>query len=659
MAKTTATSDIRSLLTRIGSGELRLPEIQRGYVWKPTQVATLLDSLYRLYPSGALLLWQTAEAPELRAMGANAPVTLPMAQPLYLLDGQQRLTSLFRVFTDDPRAQIVFNVEKETFQNQSAATAKDPRWIKVHDVLTGKGKFALLKRLTESLPELSEEVIDERITRVAKIGDYPYHLEILSDLTYGQVTEIFVRVNSRGRALKATDLALATLSARWPGVLGKLEDEAEKWAKKGYDDLDVGFLTRALTAAVLQRGLSQWSLSRLTLASDQDLESAWFVVQRGLDHLVPLLQNNLKVTHSSLLPSVLALVPLVIYLGSRPNEQLPPETANGLLYWLLVATIRNRYSGSTDTILSQDVPAARKDDPVRALMDNLGLLGARPTVTEQALAGRGAGSPYFFLSFLVSRKNGAKDWWYGAEISAGAEGGQKLQYHHIHPRATLRTSYTKQEINDLANLAFISGKANLKISARSPKDYFPEVGDAGLAAHYVPLSEDLRTANAYPDFIHERRRSLAEAMTELVDSYRPPWLDEAAPQQDDPISGETLDLELYSSEWDESQLVISAIVGETVWRGTIALSELERALADAADGIAGDLAFGDQQGAVRPVEDRTEIELGPFVVSGTAEEWHAALDRERDDVKPLSELGGAVNDTWDGERRPFPITSSE
>lgn len=123
VAKTTATSDIRSLVGRIANGEIRLPEIQRGYVWKPTQVATLIDSLYRNYPSGALLLWQTTEMPEQRPLGANALTAAPLTQPLYLRDGQQRLTSLYRVFTDDPRAQIVFNVEREAFQNHSAATA--------------------------------------------------------------------------------------------------------------------------------------------------------------------------------------------------------------------------------------------------------------------------------------------------------------------------------------------------------------------------------------------------------------------------------------------------------------------------------------------------------------------------------------------------------
>lgn len=658
MAKTTATSDIRSLVGRIANGEIRLPEIQRGYVWKPTQVATLIDSLYRNYPSGALLLWQTTEMPEQRPLGANAPTAAPLSQPLYLLDGQQRLTSLYRVFTDDPRAQIVFNVEREAFQNQSAATAKDPRWVKVHEVLTGR-RLAILQRLSVALPHIAEEVLESRIEKLSRVGDYSYHLEILSELSYQEVTEIFVRVNSRGRALKATDLALATLSARWPGVLNRLEAEAEKWAKKGYDGLDVGFLTRALTAAVLQRGLSQWSLGRLTTATDDQLEAAWQVVQRGLSHLVPLLQNNLRVTHSSLLPSVLVLVPLVIYLGSRPDEPLAQETADGLLYWFLVATMRNRYSGSTDTVLSQDVAAARQAEPVRALMDNLGLLGSRPHVTEQAIAGRGAGSPYFFLSFLVCQRNGARDWWYGAEIAAGAEGSQQLQYHHIHPRATLRSSYSKQEINDLANLAFISGKANLKISSRSPSTYFPEVGNAELAAHYVPLDESLRTAQAYPRFVQERRRLLAAAMNELLDSYRPSWLDATATEQHDPLAGETLDLELFASDWDESMLVVTAVLDGSSWRGTVALSELERALDDASNGVAGDVSLGEQQAAVRPVEERIEVELGPFVVTGTSDEWRAALKREREDARALSDLDGVVNDLWEGDRRPFPITSSE
>lgn len=449
-----------------------MPEIQRGYVWKPTQIATLIESLYRGYPSGSLLLWQTFETPETRRVAANASTGKSVVLPLYLLDGQQRLTSLHRVFTDHPEAQIVFNIETEAFQNQSAATRKDPRWVKVHDLLRPETDlFEVRARLLDLGLRIDSKEAGCRINRVAAIPNYRYHMEIIADLPYEEVTQIFVRVNSGGRALRTTDLALATLSARWPGVLHKIEGEADHWRERGYGDLDITFITRALTGAVLGGGLSAWSHGRLAAATDDELEQGWATVQRGLRHLVPLLKQNLGVTHSRLLPSVNVLLPLVVLLGERPDEPLDAQTANGILYWFLVATIRNRYSSSADTLLGQDIPAARTDHPVQTLLTNLGAVETRVEVTEQALAGRSVGSPYFFLSFLIAQRHGAKDWWYGTAISAAAEGSQKLQYHHVHPRATLKANYSKAEINDLTNLAFISGRANQRIRNRSPKDY--------------------------------------------------------------------------------------------------------------------------------------------------------------------------------------------
>src|SRR5205807_193652 len=112
-------------------------------------------------------------------------------------------------------------------QIQSAATRKDPRWISVCDLLTGsEAVYGLVTRLHERLPSLDPDALSRRIERVKKIADYTYHIEIIENLVYEEVTDIFIRVNSKGRALGAVDLALATLSARWPGVIAKLEDEA-------------------------------------------------------------------------------------------------------------------------------------------------------------------------------------------------------------------------------------------------------------------------------------------------------------------------------------------------------------------------------------------------------------------------------------------------
>src|SRR5688572_29005388 len=109
----TGTSTIRKLMDQVSHGELRLPEIQRSYVWKPAQVAGLIDSLYRGYPSGSILLWETTEQVTEKDLSSTGPTGVTMVKPLYLLDGQQRLTSLHRVFTGHDRAQVVFNVRTE------------------------------------------------------------------------------------------------------------------------------------------------------------------------------------------------------------------------------------------------------------------------------------------------------------------------------------------------------------------------------------------------------------------------------------------------------------------------------------------------------------------------------------------------------------------
>lgn len=653
--------DIATLMGQISRSEIKLPEIQRGYVWKPTQIAKLIESLYRGYPSGSLLLWQTLETPETRAIAAQALTVKPAVLPLYLLDGQQRLTSLHRVFTDHPEAQIVLNVETEAFQNQSAATRKDPRWVKVHDLIrSDTDLFEVRARLLDLGLKIDSKEIGYRINRVAAIPKYGYHMEIITDLLYEEVAQIFVRVNSGGRTLRTTDLALATLSARWPGVLRKIEDEADHWRRRGYGDLDITFITRALTGAVLGRGLSTWSHGRLAASSDEELERGWATVRRGLQHLVPLLKQNLGATHSKLLPSVNVLLPLVVLLGERADEPLDAETANGILYWFLVATIRNRYSNSADTLLGQDIPAARSEHPVRTLLTNLGVVGTHIEVSDQALIGRSVGSPYFFLGFLVAQRNGAKDWWYGTTISAAAEGSQQLQYHHIHPRATLKDHYSKAEINDLANFAFISGKANLKIRNRSPSEYFPSLGEQELAAHFVPLDESLRHADDYREFLLARRGLLAGAMTELLNNFRPVWLDRAGLLQPDDIEGITVNFTLYESPWEDDRLLVNIQTPDTQWIAIIGINALRLALEEASNGIQSELTVGYEAIAVDVINEDIEIPMGPVAVFGTQQDWAAMLDREHNDAEPISQCPSMPAIKWEGELSyRFPVSSSE
>jgi hypothetical protein len=268
-------------------------------------------------------------------------------------------------------------------------------------------------------------------------------------------------------------------------------------------------------------------------------------------------------------------------------------------------------------------------------------------------------SPFFLLSFLVAKGTGARDWWGGIGISTAAEGSQKLEYHHVHPQATLRghaNGYSKAEINDLANLVFISSKANKKISDRSPADYFQTLGDQELTTHFVPLDNSLRDAGAYRAFLSARRESLATAMTDLLHQFKPGWLDDAGAPAD-LISGNTLEFVRYDNPSGEDRIVVSARGEIGDWTGSMSAVELDEALAAAASGVDSDMVISGESVPVKVDDESIEIPIGPFLVTGSPAEWWKVLAREQDDAQPMSSLVEPPVSTWQGERLPFPVTS--
>lgn len=658
----TVSLSIDALVNMIDRNEIRLPEIQRAYVWKPTQVAGLVDSLYRAYPSGSLLLWETDISVGEREAAIEGPNAEPAVRPQYLLDGQQRLTSLHRLYKDHPQAQVVFNVETEKFQIQSALTKKDDRWVRVYDVLSGTvSSYALVTQLHERLPQVDPDLIAQRIERIKNISGYVYHIEIIERLPYPEVTDIFVRVNSKGRALRAVDLALATLSARWPGVIDRLEEEAETWKQVGYRRVDLTFLTRSL-AAMANESRTLQGFASTPIA---ELESGWERTRRGLAHLIPMLRNNLGMTTSDLIPSMNALVPAVVHLGTRDDTPMPADEANALLYWIFGAFLLGRFSAAADSVIAQDAGELKAGRGLAGLYANLGISGERLVVTEEALVGRGASSPYFLLSYLAARNRQAKDWWFGTEISTSEGGGLAIEYHHIHPRATLRDTYSKAEINDMANLAFISGKANRKISSRSPAKYFPELLTAdpeSLDRHFVPADEDLRDKTQFREFLRSRRALLAEAMTSFLDSLRPTNVPADAPETADPMTGEQLVISVVTPTHDprDGVLTFSASRGPEAWKVAIAMDAFEAALNDMRNGLASEVLLGSEIVPLDPERDEIALPVGPLLVTGSHDDWWKIIEREYDEASTFeepSEIG--VTSQYDGARTEFSVLASE
>lgn len=561
MAKTEAT--VQELVDMIERGKLRLPEMQRRYVWRSTRVRDLLDSLYRGYPSGAILVWETDEHVPLQEMAVEQEKGHGGSSQL-LLDGQQRLTSLSAVIRGTPvevrgrrrPIELLFNLEHpekllfvtevvedsngddEDEESDDADSTEDellqrfngmtfvvstrkleqsPQWVKVTDVFKCDSDKEFLSRAgITNFDDPRYDKYTKRLSQLRGIRRYGYRIDVLErTLDYDEVTEIFVRVNSLGAKLRSSDLALAQITAKWKNSLAAFQTYQKQCAKQGFD-LDLGIHLKNLVA--FATGQSRFlTVGRLPL---EQLQSAWKACCEGMDFALNFLKSNAGIDSPALLSSPFMLVTLSIY-GHRRKYHLSPEEEARLKFWTLLANAKGRYSrGSSETILDQDL-AILREGGANELIDRLRQQVGRLDIAADELEGRNQRSALFKTMFLAFRSAGAKDWKSQLAIGLGHSGSQhKLQFHHIFPKARLKGSYTAREADDIANLAFIGGKTNRAISDKAPLSYFPAIrekgGDAVFTSQCIPLDDSLLVEEAYKAFLQERRKLIAARLNEYL-----------------------------------------------------------------------------------------------------------------------------------------------
>jgi hypothetical protein len=146
----------------------------------------------------------------------------------------------------------------------------------------------------------------------------------------------------------------------------------------------------------------------------------------------------------------------------------------------------------------------------------------RLTIEPGDFAGRGANSPLFSLAYLALKDGGAKDWFSGLQLSLAHQGRLHfIQWHHIFPKALLKEhKYETGEINEIANMAFITGQTNRRLGRTAPSEYLPDIVKkqtiAALELQLVPYKDDLLQVENYRDFLAERRIALAQRMNEFI-----------------------------------------------------------------------------------------------------------------------------------------------
>jgi hypothetical protein len=335
-------------------------------------------------------------------------------------------------------------------------------------------------------------------------------------LSYEEVTEIFVRVNSLGSKLRSSDLALAQITAKWRGSLKKFQEFEAVTAKSGLK-LDLGAHVRELV--VMATGQSRFH----TVASIplEELQSGWTNAVKGTNFAINFLKANCGISSLALMSSPFIIPPLA-YFGHVRNYELTENESLELRRWVLLANAKGRYSrGSSETLLDQDLTIIKSNGSAIDLMDRLANQMGRLDVIEADIAGKNQRSSLFKTLFMAMELDGAKDWKTGIQLRIDHGGAQdRIQFHHIFPKDLLKGRYSTDEINDISNLAFISGKTNRQIMNDLPAKYLPKLaadfGESRFDHHLVPLDPELLTIDAYPMFILVRRELLTKRLNDFL-----------------------------------------------------------------------------------------------------------------------------------------------
>ena len=556
---------IEDLVGKINREEIVLPEMQRRYVWTSTKVRDLLDSLYRNYPSGTILVWETGGEGISRNLDIQQDKS-PLSTRLLLLDGQQRLTSLAALLTGKPvkvknskkPIDIMFNldhpedtseleiveddeaeddfsedgdfgddeVEEEiqdylkrmTFVVYSRALEENKSWVRVTDIFN-QSDTQILKKIGINSDSSQWDKYSDRLQKVRAIKKYAYVMHILGkEYDYNEVTEIFVRVNSSGIKLRSSDLALAQITAKWHGSLDIFEKFTNEAREYGFD-LDVGHIIRCLVIFATNQSRFK-TVSSIPLDKIKD---AWKRTKVGINYALSFLKNNTLIEDVSQLSSPFIILPLAV-LSSIRDEKISKSEQEDLVRWVYASHSFGHYSrGSSESILDADLSVLlKKQGNVNDLLEILERQFGRMIFDVGDLKGKGKRSPLFSMAYLAVKKNSGKDWFTGLVINKNSKGrSHKIEFHHIIPKKLLQDNgYEKSEINEIANMAFIGGRTNRRISASNPAEYLEKIvaerGEEALTSQFVPLDRNLWKIENYKQFLEARRELLVNRINEFL-----------------------------------------------------------------------------------------------------------------------------------------------
>jgi hypothetical protein len=520
---------IENILSWVSTGEIAIPEIQRPFVWDSSKVRDLIDSLYQGFPIGYLISWQN---PNVRLKDGSISKGKKI-----LIDGQQRVTALTAAILGQwvvnqtyqrVKIKIAFNPIEERFEVQNPAILKDKTWLHdIADAMNGNTDlFEMADNYFLSNPDVDKKHIRAAFSNLINIPRKQIGLiELSHDLDIETVTEIFIRINSKGVVLSQADFVMSKIASNteykgnelrkaidyfchmaiapdfYRHIIDNDKDFAKtdffqkmQWLKVENEDLydpDYNDLLRVAFTSQFNRG----RLSDLvSLLSGRNFETRTFeetiaeqsfaTLKTGVEFFMN--ETNFKrflmiiksagFISPKLIRSQNAInFAYILYLKLKELGVNSVKIGSYVPRWFVFSVLTGRYSGSPESVFDFDIKQISQkpfDDYLKEKEEGELSDAFWNASLPQSLDTSVASSPYFHV-FLASQVKANDKGFLSKDVLVSDLVSLRGDIHHLFPKDYLKKfGLERSKYNQIANYVYMQSEINIKVGNKAPKDYF-------------------------------------------------------------------------------------------------------------------------------------------------------------------------------------------
>ncbi|MGA2934280.1 MAG: DUF262 domain-containing protein [Methanomicrobiales archaeon] len=518
---------IRELNEKILSGQIRIPAFQRGFIWEGDRIAYLMDSIYKGYPVGTLLFWRTKQP--LSTEKQIGPFNLIDRDPDYpidyVLDGQQRITSLFGVF------QTILRPATDSSENQKFSiyydftedpVMQDTQFYSCSEEQFDNSKHFPLKYLFDTVAyrlatkDFTDDLAKKIDTLQSIFKETRIPIDILETEDKTKVAIVFERINTRGVPLDTFQLLSAwTWSEEFDlkTKFGELKGDLKPFGFKEVGD-DENLLLRCISA-ILQNEVSVKTVMDLNGAIVRD---RFQEITNGIKGSIDFIRTQFNLSKQDNLPFNSILIPLSVFFSIENGRQITCTAAQvtQIKKWFWKTCFSKRYSAGVLRNLNRDIEEIIKlKNGEESALERFSVNINREFFIDNSFKLGTVNTNSFIL--MLAQLN-PLNFISGLPINIGEvlKEYNKNEFHHIFPKNCLKEQTISSSPDCLANICFMSKNDNNRLGGECPRNYrekMPDNIDRMLRSALIPPSV---FTDSFDEFVNKRSELLFTYASSLM-----------------------------------------------------------------------------------------------------------------------------------------------